>query len=109
VHLLVGLDRARPRDHLHRLAADRDPARVDHRVRLVPLARNELVRLHDVHRFLDARHRVEHLRIELALVADRADQRALGPARDMHVETVRADLRLDSRNRAVARVLLHGQ
>jgi hypothetical protein len=29
-----------------------------------------------VHRALDARHRVEHLRLELALVADGADQRS---------------------------------
>ena len=33
--------------------------------------------------------------IELALVADRADQRALGAARDVDVEAVRADLRFD--------------
>jgi hypothetical protein len=39
-----------------------------------------------VHRFLDALHRLEHLGIELALVADRADQRALGSAGDVDVE-----------------------
>jgi hypothetical protein len=33
-----------------------------------------------MHRAFDTGQRVEHLRVELALVADRADQRALGPA-----------------------------
>src|SRR5205823_2223948 len=34
-------------------------------------------------------------RVELALVADRADKRAFGAARNMHAEPMRADLGLD--------------
>src|SRR5207237_2978525 len=42
--------------------------------------------LQNVHRLFDARERVEHFRIELALVADRANQRALRSARDVHIQ-----------------------
>ena len=50
------------------------------------------------YRFLDSFHRLEHLGVELALVADRADQRALGAARNVDLEPVRPDLRLDGRH-----------
>jgi len=59
----------------------------------VPFARNHLVLLDDVHRLFDTRHRVEHFRLERALVTDRADQRALGPARDVYRQAMRSDLR----------------
>ena len=61
-HLRLGLDRARSGDHLHGVAADRNAAHAHDGARLVPLARDELVRLDDVHRALDAGQRVEHLR-----------------------------------------------
>src|SRR6185312_1270968 len=94
-------------DHLHFAAADARTANVDDRARFVPFARNELVGLQDVQRPLDARQRIEHLGIELALVANRADQRALGAARNVDVEPVRPNLRLDGGDFGLARVGLH--
>ena len=88
-HLRRGLDRARAGDHLHGVAADRDAAHAHDRARLVPFARDELVGLHDVQRALHAGQRLEHRRRELALVADRADQRALGAARNVDAEALR--------------------
>ena len=94
-HLRHGLHRAWAGDDLHGIASDRNAGHVDDGVRLVPFAGDHLVLLDDVHRLLDAGHRVEHFRLERALVADRADQRPLGSARDVYRQAVRPDLRFD--------------
>ena len=80
IHLRLRLDRARPCDDLDRSAADRGAVHIDDRARLMPFPCDELVGLQDVHRALDTGQRIEHLRVELALVTHRADQRALGSA-----------------------------
>jgi hypothetical protein len=106
-HLGFGLDRARSGDHLHGCAAQRNPADVDDSVRLVPFARDELVRLDDVHRAFDSGQRVEHLRIKLALVADRADERALGPARNVDFQAGGTDSGFDRGDLGIAGVGFH--
>jgi hypothetical protein len=106
-HLRRRLDRARAGDHLHRIAADRNAAHLHHRACLVPLAGDQLVRLDDVQRALDTLQRLEHCRRQLALVADGADQRALGAARHVHTQPFRENLRFDRGDRAFAGVGLH--
>ena len=106
-HLRHRFHRAWPGDHLDLAAADAHAADVHDAARLVPLARDQLVRLQDVQRALHARERVEHLRIELAFVADGADERALGAARHVHVEAVRADPRFDGGDLGFAGIGLH--
>ena len=80
---------------------------VDDRAGLVPFARDQLVRLEDVHRALDAGQRIEHLGFELALVADRADQRPLGAARHMDLEPGGTNPGLDRGDLGVAGFGLH--
>src|SRR4029079_5371307 len=86
---------------------DLDAGDVDDRARLVPFPGYQLVRLENMHRTLDAGQRVEHLGVELALVADRADQRPLVAARDMDVESGGADPGFDRGDFGVAGFGLH--
>src|SRR5208283_1506707 len=106
-HLRGRFHRAWPGNDLHRGAADRHATDVDDRVRTVPFAGNDLVLLDDVHRFLDARHGVEHLWIELALIAHRADKRAFGSARDVNLKAVGPYFRLDGLDGRLVGVWLH--
>src|SRR5215471_3830143 len=106
-HLLSGLDGTGPAYYLHRVATDRNARDVDHRVLPVPFAGHDLVLLDDVHRFLDAGHRIEHFRIEDAFVTDGADERSLRAAGNVHRQSVRADLCFDRFDLLAARLGLH--
>src|SRR5205085_3912350 len=76
---LGALDGARAGDHRHGAAADLQAANADDGVRLVKLAAGELERLHDRQDLLDAGNGLERLGVQLVLVADHADDRAVLP------------------------------
>ena len=107
IHLRFRFDGARSGDHLHGRATQRNAAHADHGAGPVPFPRDQFVWLDDVHRALDAGQRVEHLRVEFALVADGADQRALGAAGNVDAQARGAYPCLDCRDFRVAGIRLH--
>src|SRR5581483_7319882 len=88
---LVALDGAGAGDHRHRAAADLHLADGYHRVALVELAAGELVRLHDRQGLLDAGDRQQRLGVQLVLVADDADDRAVLALADVRLQAELVD------------------
>ena len=74
---LEAFDGARPGDHRQRSAADLDRADLDDRVVTVQFPAGELERLEDRQHLLDAGDGGQRFRLQLVLVADDADDRAM--------------------------------
>ena len=107
IHLRLGFHRAGPAYYLHLLAAYLDPLDIDDGVIRMPLAGDNLVWLENMQGLLDTGKRIEHLRVELALVANRSKDGSFRAARRVHLQARVTDLSGDGFDLSIARVTPH--
>jgi hypothetical protein len=81
--LLAALDRTRPGDDQDFVAANFDPVDVEHRVLFLEFARSQFIRTRNAGDVVDAGHERDYRRVNLADVADDADDVALRAAHDV--------------------------
>src|SRR5206468_1606676 len=105
--LLLALDGAGAGDRDEAAAADLDAADGDDRVLGVRLARDELVRLRDADRLLDAREDLELARVEGAGVPGDPDGRALLARDHVRLEPEEPDLLEDAVDLGLGAAGLH--
>ena len=89
--LAAALDAARPGHHRQLLAADRGRANIDDGVLAPELAAGQLVGRQDGDRLFDAVHHLERGRLQRPLVADDADDGALGALAQMRLKAQLVD------------------